>query len=402
MTSNTEKLLDTATKLKRIAELSQRDYKLVFNNLMHLFNMESLRGCFCELDGKKALGADGVSKDKYKVELESNLQGLLGRMKRMAYIPAAVRKVLIPKEGKAGATRPLGISNFEDKVVQKMVQKVLESIYEPLFKDCSYGFRPDRGCHTAIKALGKYLYYHETEAVIDVDMSNFFGSINHRMLLDMLRSKISDSKFMRYIARMFKAGVLADGELTISDEGVPQGSVCSPVLANIFAHYVLDTWFEEEIKPHYKTEMFRYADDVVIVCRHQDQVEQIKIALQKRLADFKLKLNEDKTKLVEFSKEKARKGDQQESFDFLGFTFYLGRSQRGIVIPKLKTNGKRMRAKLKKVNQWAREIRSRVELKTMWKIAIAKLRGHMLYYGVSFNFKQIATFKHGVERILFK
>jgi len=296
----------------------------------------------------------------------------------------------------------LTVSNFEDKLVQKMMQKVLESIYEPLFKECSHGFRPNRGCHTAIKALEHYLFYQEIEAVIDVDISNFFGSIDHEMLLNMLRSKINDSRFIRYVARMFKAGILADGELTISDEGVPQGSVCSPVLANIFAHHVIDTWFETEIKPRYEAEMFRYADDVVIVCRHQSQAEQIKTELQKRLTDFKLKLNADKTKLVEFSKGKARKGIRQAGFDFLGFTFYLGRSRSGAVIPKLKTNGKRMRAKLKKVNQWAREIHSRVKLGAMWKVAIAKLRGHIRYYGVSHNSRQIEIFKHRVRRILFK
>lgn len=369
---------------------------------MHLFNLESLRKCFCELDGRKALGTDGISKDKYKANLETNLQHLLERMRRMAYVPAEVRQVLIPKEGKAGATRPLGISNFEDKIIQKMTQKVLESIYEPLFKECSYGFRPNRGCHTAIKALHEHLFCHEIGAVIDVDISNFFGSIDHKIMLDMLSSKISDSKFIRYVARMFKAGVLADGELTISDEGVPQGSVCSPILANIFAHYVIDTWFEEEIKARYEAEMFRYADDVVVVCRHSSEAKQIKIAVQKRLADYKLKLNEDKTKLVEFSKKKARKGEQQGSFNFLGFTFYLGRSSKGIVIPKLKTNGKRMRAKLKKVNLWARETRNRVDLNTMWKIAKAKLRGHIQYYGVSFNTRQIEIFRGRVRGILFK
>lgn len=402
MTVDTEKLMDTATKLKRIAELSQQNHKLVFNNLMHLFNMESLRGCFRELEGRKALGTDGISKDRYGMQLEGNLQRLLERMKRMAYIPTAVRQVLIPKEGKAGATRALGISNLEDKIIQKMMQKVLESMYEPLFKDCSYGFRPNRSCHTAIKVLDNYLSNHEVEAVIDVDISNFFGSIDHEMLLNMLRSKISDSKFIRYVARMFKAGILTDGELTTSDEGVPQGSICSPILANIFAHHVIDTWIEEEIKPRYKAELFRYADDIVIVSRYQSQAEQIKIALQKRLADFKLKLNEDKTRLVKFSKAEAISGVQQESFDFLGFTFYLGRTRKGKVMPKLKTNGKRMRAKLKKVNQWARKMRSRVELNTMWKIAITKLRGHIQYYGVSHNSKQIAKFKHKVRAILFK
>jgi len=228
---------------------------------MHLFNKDSLRECYHELDGRKAYGSDGISKEEYGVNLEANLEDLVKRMKRMAYRPAAVRQVLIPKEGKSNKTRPLGISNFEDKVFQKMMQKVLESIYEPRFKDCSYGFRPNRNCHMAIKELSNYLYYHKTETVLDVDISNFFGSIDQKMLQVMLSSKIKDSKFIRYIVRMFKAGVLADGELVISDEGLSQGSICSPVLANIFADYVIDNWFEDKIKPQFEAEMFRYSDD---------------------------------------------------------------------------------------------------------------------------------------------
>ena len=402
MTLNAELILDTATKLKQIAELSRRKSEEVFNNLMHLFNRNSLRECFHELDGKKALGTDGVSKDIYKRNMENNLEDLLKRMKQMAYRPSTVRQVLIPKEGKPGATRPLGINNFEDKIVQKMMQKVLESIYEPLFRDCSYGFRPNKSCHTAIKALEDYLFHNETEAVIDVDISNFFGSIDHEKLLNMLRNKIRDQKFMRYISRMFKAGILADGELILSDEGVPQGSICSPVLANIFAHYVVDVWFAEEVKPLYAAEMFRYADDIIVVCLRKEEAEKIMAALDKRLVEYGLKLNKEKTKMVSFSKKEARKGIQQGSFDFLGFTFYLGRSLKGVIIPKLKTNGKRMRAKLKKVNQWARETRSRVELKEMWKTCCAKLRGHIRYYGVSYNDKQIKTFRERVRRIMFK
>lgn len=402
MTLNAESILDTATKLKRVTERSQSSPEEVFNNLMHLFKKDALRWCFQELDGRKALGVDRLSKDEYEEKLEENLESLWQRLRQMAYRPGTIRQVLIPKEGKPGESRPLGISNIEDKIVQKMMQKVLESIYEPLFKECSHGFRPNKGCHTAIKALEDCLYYNETEAVIDVDISNFFGSISHEKLLEMLRNKISDQNFIRHVARMFKAGILADGELIISDEGVPQGSICSPVLANIFAHYVIDKWFEEEIKTRYAVRMLRYADDIVIVCLRKQEAEKVIVALEERLGQCGLKLNREKTKLVNFSKREARKGIQQEGFDFLGFTFYLGRSRAGRVMPKLKTNGKRMRAKLKKVNDWARGIRSRVELKDMWKICCSKLRGHIRYYGVSYNSKQVERFRHEVKRIMFK
>ena len=192
-------------------------------------------------------------------------------MKRMAYIPGPVRQVLIPKEGKPGATRPLGISNFEDKIIQRMMHKVLESIYEPLFHENSYGFRPGRSCHDAIEALHAHLSTHEVETVIDVDLSNYFGSISHQKVIEIIGKKISDPRLIRYLMRMFKSGVLAEGELTISDEGVPQGSVCSPIIANIFAHEVIDEWMEKTVKAHCAGEvkMIRYADDIVICCQYQ-------------------------------------------------------------------------------------------------------------------------------------
>ncbi len=206
---------------------------------MHHFNEASLAACFHELDGTKAVGIDGIDKAQYGASLETNLKDLVARMKRMAYRPAPVRQVRIPKEGKPGATRPLGISTLEDKIVQKMMQKVLESIYEPLFLDCSYGFRPGRGCHDAIRALHQHLFRQKVETVIDLDLANFFGPLDHQLLIELLRQKIGDERLIRYLIRMFKAGVMADGDLTVSEEGVPQGSSCSPVLANIFAHYVL-------------------------------------------------------------------------------------------------------------------------------------------------------------------
>jgi RNA-directed DNA polymerase len=390
----------TETKLERIAWLSARDHQKEFNNLMHLYNLESLAGCFNELDGRKAVGADGITKEVYGEKLGPNLFDLITRMKRMAYIPGPVRQALIPKEGKPGAKRPLGIGNLEEKIVQKMTQKVLESIYEPIFLKCSYGFRPGLGCHDAIRALRDYLYRHDVCTVIDVDLANFFGTIDHKQLEIILRKRIKDETFIRYLIRMFKAGVLTDGELTVSDEGVPQGSPCSPVLANIFAHYVMDDWFENIVKAHCRgqVEMFRYCDDVVICCQYDYDTKRIMKVLGKRLSKYGLKLNEDKTKLVPFSRFEAGKGNKQGAFDFLGFTFYLGRSKTGQVIPKVKTIGKRFRSKLKKVNEWCRKIRNQYKLKEIWKRFCMKLAGHIQYYGVSFNSKRLSMFcKHAIH-----
>jgi RNA-directed DNA polymerase len=394
----------TETKLKRITELSAANPEMVFTNVIHLFNVDSLQTCFHELDGKKAIGNDGIDKAKYGQNLEENLKNLVQRMKSMAYVPGAVKQVLIPKEGKPGATRPLGISNFEDKIIQKMMQKILESIYEPLFNEGSYGFRPGRSCHDAIKALHAHLSAYEVETVIDVDLSNYFGSISHAEVLAIISKKISDPRLLRYLVRMFKAGVLIEGELQMSDEGVPQGSVCSPVIANIFAHEIIDNWLEKTVKAYCagNIKMIRYADDIVICCRYDRDAQRIKSALANRLSKYGLKMNEDKTKLVHFSRMQQRQGVKQETFDFLGFTFYIGKSRRGFYLAKLKTNSKRFRGKLKKVNDWARNIKDKYPMKTIMQIAAAKLRGHIQYYGVSHNFEDVDTFVTRVIRILFK
>ncbi len=394
----------TEMKLKRIAALSAANPDMVFTHVIHHINEESLRACFHELDGKKAIGIDGVDKANYGEKLDENLRDLMGRMRRMAYIPGAVRQVQIPKEGKLGATRPLGISNFEDKLVQRMMHKVLESIYEPLFYENSYGFRPRRSCHDAITALHAHLSTHDVETVIDVDLSNYFGSISQELVLAMIKKKISDPRILRYLIRMFKSGLLVNGELIISDEGVVQGSACSPIIANIFAHEVIDEWMETTVKAHCSGEvkMIRYADDIVICCQYDSDAERIKIALARRLSKYGLKMNEDKTKLVKFSRRQQRQGKKQGTFDFLGFTFYLGKSRKGFYLVKVKTIGKRFSSKLKKTNDWARSIRNKIPLKDFMKIAAAKLRGHIQYYGISHNIRAVATFVFKVVEMLFK
>ncbi|QGN77229.1 Group II intron-encoded protein LtrA [Piscirickettsia salmonis] len=319
--------------------------------------------------------------------------------------PGAVRLVLIPKEGRPGAMRPLGISNFEDKIIQKMTQKVLESIYDPIFLGNSYGFRPGKSCHNAIRALDYYLFSNRIESIIDVDLENYFGTIDHNLLIDMLETKIKDQRFIRYIIRMFKAGVLSKGELTMSDEGVPQGSVCSPIISNIFAHYVIDDWFEKVVKKHCqgKVEMFRYADDMVICCQFRNDAGRIKKALAKRLSKFRLKMNEDKTREIAFSKQDAARGIRQGAFDFLGFTFYLGVSVSGrAIIPKLKSSGKRLRSKLKKISEWMKKNRNKYPLRKLWEIFCSKLKGHVQYYGVSFNADGVGLFLYKARRIFYK
>ena len=398
-----EPIWTTATQLDRIAWLSKREPTKVFDNLMHHFNEESLRICFNELGGNKAIGVDGITKEAYGKELDTNLKDLISRMKRMGYRPGPVREALIPKGDNPGETRPLGISNFEDKIFQKMMQKVLDSIYEPVFLDNSYGFRPGRGCHDAIRALHNYLFANETETVLDVDLKNFFGSIVHGLLLGILEKKIKDKTLLRYVSRMFKSGILSKGELYVSDEGVPQGSICSPVLSNIFAHEVIDLWLERAKKEHCrgKVEIFRYADDLVICFQYAEDAVKMKVELIEQLKRYKVELNEDKTKEVKFSKNKQASGEKQGVFDFLGFTFYLAKSKNGYVIPKLRTSRKRIRTKLRNVKVWAMKVRNK-PLSYIWTTFCSKLRGHIQYFGVSHNSKYVASFVYLACRILFK
>lgn len=395
--------MSTETKLKRIAMLSAGDSKKTFSCLMHHVNLTTLWYNFDQLDPNKAVGVDGVSKKEYKQNLISNLDDLLVRMKNMAYRPLPVKEALIPKEGQPGKLRPLGISVIEDKIVQGAFRMVLEAIYEPTFLDGSHGFRPKRSCHTAIKALQEYLLRNPVEVVIDIDLKNFFGTIDHKILEGFLREKIKDERFIRYIIRMFKAGVLSKNELIVDDRGVPQGSICSPILSNIFAHKVLDEWIEM-IQPHCrgKVKLFRYADDVIICCADESDATRIRNTLPKRLAKYKLELNEEKTKMVPFSRRKADQGELQGTFDFLGFTFYWGKSRGGKTIPKLKTNSKTMKRKLANVKAWVKTNRSKIKLNDLWRTFVSKLRGHVQYYSVSFNIHSVQCFCWEATRIVFK
>jgi RNA-directed DNA polymerase len=389
------------TKLAGITTRTVTQDGAEFHQLMHHFDKDALLHCYHSLDGKAASGSDGITKESYGAHLETNLDALLCKLKAMSYRPTPAREVRIPKEGQRKVTRPLGIGNFEDKIVQKGMQEVLTAIYEPRFLDCSYGFRPGRGCHDAIKALRNHLFTYPVERVLDLDLANYFGSIDHGYLMEMLSETIKDNRFLRYVTRLLKAGVLRNGELQVTDEGVPQGSICSPILANIFAHYVLDGWMENTVRTHCRghVELFRYADDAVICCELASDALRIRKAIGHRLHKFKLSLNEDKTREIIFNK---RNRDHSGAFDFLGFTFYLGLSKRGKVIPKVKSSGKKLRVKLKRVNIWCNKHRHELRLLALWKTFCLKLRGHIQYYGVSFNSYSVNRFIQASTRIFFK
>ena len=392
----------TDTKLIKIAKLSNEDSTMEFKWLMPHFNRVSLISCFRELDGKKAVGIDGITKEKYGENLGRNIDELLKKMKSMSYKPQAVREVLIPKEGKPGATRSLGISSLEDKIVQLQIAKVLEAIYEPIFKDCSYGFRPMRSCHTAIKALYTHLSNKGCEIVIDVDLKNFFGLIQHEILLNFLRIKIKDECFIRYIARMLKAGIFKEGRFEVSDEGSPQGNIASPILSNIYAHYVLDVWLEEIVPKYTAREIksFRYADDQIICCYYRSDSVRVQRALKGRLNKFGLQLNVEKTKVVKFNKWEFPRV-KQGVFNYLGFTFYIRRSRKGQTHIAIKTARERFYSKLRKVKQWCRENKDKDKLQSLWQTFNSKVRGHCQYYGVSLNADRVYAFVYQATGIFF-
>ena len=392
----------TTTKLERIMETSAQDPKRVFNCLMPHFNKESLISCFHELDERKAIGADKQSKGDYALNLESNIEHLITSMKTMSYRPKPLREVKIPKL--SGGVRSLGISCIEDKIVQLMIAKILESLYEPLFRHSSYGFRPGRNCHQAIKNVNQFIFHHWSPVVLDVDLENFFGSIEHSKMLALLRLRIKDERFLRLIARMLKSGILSPEGVKKAESGTPQGSICSPILANIFAHYALDTWFEDTVRPclRGRADLTRYCDDVVISFASQQDAKRVWKVLPKMLARFSLSLNEGKSKLVALDKRLLATGHKQGTFKFLGFTFFLDSNPKGTIIPKVKTDGVRMREKIKEIKSWIKFERNRTKLKPLWLKLVVRLKGYVRYYGVSHNGKSVNSLIRAVIMVFYK
>ena len=394
------------TKQQRIAELARNGPEMAFTTLAHHIDIHWMLMAYAQTRKDGAVGVDGQTADDYEINLMGNLQNLLDRAKSGTYVAPPVRRVHIPKAGSPGETRPLGIPTFEDKILQRAVLMVLEPVYETDFLDVSHGFRPGRGAHGALDSLWKQAMNLGCKWVVDVDLRKFFDTIDHGHLREFLKRRVRDGVILRLIGKWLNAGVLEDGVLTTPEDGTPQGGVISPLLANIVLHYVLDEWFAKEVRPRLKGEAFliRYADDFVIGVTREDDARRIMEVLPKRMNKYGLTVHPEKTRLVRFqpadetdSAPRDRQSPDPQTFDFLGFTHYWGRSRKGEWVVKRKTAKSRMQRALQALSEWCRKNRHRpivVQHQTLKQ----KVQGHYAYYGIIGNFASLQNFLLGARQ----
>lgn len=378
-----------------------------FNSLMGLVsNGEGLRQSFERQVKDKAPGVDGVKKEDYRFGIEQRIAELSKRVQRLGYRPQPVRRVYIPKGD--GRSRPLGIPSFEDRLVQDRLSLILRAIWEPEFCDCSYGFRPGRGAHQALRRLAEIVSRERTQWVVEADIKGFFDHVSHEHLMRFLAHRITDERFLRIIRRFLKAGVMQDGMWRASEAGTPQGGLVSPVLANIYLHYVLDLWFEKRWKKNCrgKAYLVRYADDFVGCFENEEDARDFVKALDERLAAFALEVEPSKTAVLRFGSQARRDctkdGLQRpRTFNFLGFTHYVGQSRKGYFVVGRQTEGKRITKKLKLLNEKVRSLRVQGG-KAMMVYVQQHLRGHIQYYGVSGNSRSVRKYSYFTLKLLHK
>ncbi|HSW89816.1 MAG TPA: group II intron reverse transcriptase/maturase [Patescibacteria group bacterium] len=393
------------TKLERIGKLAAEKKDIVFNNLGHIVDLYSLRKSFHRLDGNKAVGIDGVTKEAWGKNLESNLQDLLKQIRQGGYRPKPARLVEIPKEDES--TRPLAISCFQDKIAQQTVADILTTIYEPLFLSASYGYRPEIDGHEALRALMKYSNEAKDGATVEIDLRKYFNSIPHEVLMKILNEKISDSRFLRLIERLIRTPVMENGKEEINRRGVPQGSIISPILSNIYLHYVIDDWFNKISQTHMKSrsKQIRFADDMVFIFHCKEDAERFYEVLPKRLAKYGLELHEGKSSVIRTGSKAAAeahaRGERLPSYKFLGFTCYWGQSRNGTWRLKYKSRSDRFKAKLNGLKKYLTE-NLNTETQAVVKRIIMVVQGWGNYHAISDNQKKVSSFIYQIKRILFK
>lgn len=397
---------DVSTRLLRIAKLAREAPERALTTLAHHIDVEFLREAYKRTRKDGAVGVDGQTAREYAKDLEVNLRSLLDRFKSGAYRAPPVRRVHIPK-GDGSRTRPIGIPTFEDKVLQRAVSMVLEAIYEQDFLPCSYGFRPRRSAHGALKQLRSGLMEMGGGWVLEVDIKGYFDALDHGRLREFLDKRVRDGVLRRAIDKWLKAGVMEDGQVMRPETGSPQGGVISPILSNVYLHEVMDKWFEETVKPCLKGRAFmvRFADDFLLVFALESDARRVFDVLPKRFGKYGLTLHPEKTCLVRFyrprssgaGKGRDAQGEPPGTFDLLGFRHFWARSRRGNWVIKQKTMPSRFTRALRRFAEWCKKNRHR-PIKEQRSDIVRKLQGHYAYYGITGNSVALARFRHAILR----
>ncbi len=390
--------------LARVREVAKKDKDQRFTALLHhVYDIDRLRQAYYAMKRDAAAGIDGETWRHYGLRLEENLRNLSERLKRGAYRASPVRRVYIPKAD--GRQRPLGVPTLEDKLVQRATVEVLNAIYEADFFGFSYGFRPGRGAHNALDALAVGIWSRKVRWVLDADIRSFFDEMKHEWIVKFLEHRIADERVVRLIQKWLRAGVLEDGKRTRSAVGAVQGGSVSPLLANVYLHYVFDLWIQRWRRQPGHGEMIvvRYADDFIVGFEHERDAEAFLAELRERLAQFGLELHPDKTRLLEFGRyaaeQRARRGERKpETFDFLGFTHICAKTRNGRFTVRRQTMKKRLRAKLHEVKT---ELRRRLTQSIPEQGAYLRtvVLGHARYYGVPGNGAALQSFRHQLSRL---
>jgi len=380
----------------QIAERAREYPDQALTNLHQFIDEPMLQECFNSLNRKGASGVDRETWEMYDKQKVGRIPELLAGFKSGKYRAPNIRRVYIPKGD--GQLRPLGIPTIEDKLLQTAVTKLLSPIYEAIFYDSSYGFRPGKSQHQALEKLFHAVSFEGMRYVIDADMRNYFGSINHQCLREFLDLRINDGVVRKMLNKWLKAGILEAGNIEYPTEGTPQGGSISPLLSNLYLHYVLDEWFIEQVQPLLKGKSFiiRFADDFLLGFTHKEDANRVMEVLPKRLGKYGLTLNPDKTKLIALEQ---RDKDKSSTFDFLGFTHFMGSSRKGKPILKRKTSSKKFRAALKRMDEWTRNNRHKKVGEIIY-LLNQKLRGHYGYYGITFNYIKVNDFYEQTKRSL--
>jgi RNA-directed DNA polymerase len=399
-TSNSDNI---STRLQRVAELSRQAPDMALKTLAHHIDIEFLKEAYRRTRKNAAPGVDGQIAADYAKDLDTNLQNLLNRFKSGTYKAPPVRRIHIPKGDGTNSQRALGLPTFEDKVLQRAVTMILEAVYEQEFYDFSYAYRPGRTQHQALQSVWQTLMEIGGGWILEVDIQDCFGSLVHSHIRGCLDRRVRDGVIRKAIDKWLAAGVMDEGEVEYPEDGCPQGGVISPIVSNIYLHEVMDKWFDKEVQPRMRgrAHMVRWADDIIVIFQDERDARRVQEVLPKRFGKYGLTVHPTKTRLTEFRRPKRTDRKGKGDFDFLGFTHYWGKSRNGNWVIRRKTASKRFQRSLRAITQWCRENRHET-IRDQHQKLTRKLDGHYQYYGITGNFRCLASFLFLVRRTWFK